>query len=84
MNVVFEGNSQYFDVEFNQESSGWEVEFDNAKKTIYYDGEYEITPSLDEQTLETANKTMLDDVTVHQIQITRTSNPEGGLTVLIG
>ena len=84
MNVVFEGNSQYFDVEFNQGSSGWEVEFDNAQKIIYYDGEYEITPSLDEQTLETANKTMIDDVTVHQIPITRTSNPEGGLTVLIG
>lgn len=49
-----------------------------------YDGDYEVTPRLTVQTLETLNKMMLDDVTVHEIPITSTSNPQGGQTVLIG
>lgn len=49
-----------------------------------YEGEYEVTPRLTEQMLETQNKRMLDDVTVHEIPVTRTSNPQGGQTVLIG
>lgn len=49
-----------------------------------YEGEYEVTPRLYEQTLATENKTMLNDVTVYEIPITRTTNPTGGLTVLIG
>ena len=49
-----------------------------------YDGSYEVTPRVYAQTLSTDNKLMEDDVTVHEIPVTRTSNPEGGLTVLIG
>lgn len=49
-----------------------------------YTGEYEVTPRLYEQTLATENKTMLNDVTVYEIPISRTTNPTGGLTVLIG
>ena len=49
-----------------------------------YDGAYEVIPRMYMQTLETTNKRMRDDVTVHEIPVTRTSNPEGGLTVLIG
>lgn len=49
-----------------------------------YTGDYEITPSFEEQTLYTSGKKMSDDVTVHEIPIVRTSNPQGGWTVLIG
>ena len=49
-----------------------------------YVGPYEVTPRLYEQTLATENLTMLNDVTVYEIPITRTTNPIGGLTVLIG
>lgn len=50
-----------------------------------YDGSYEVTPRLhDPVTLETAEKLMQDDVTIHEIPITRTSNPQDGITVLIG
>ena len=52
--------------------------------TIPYTGEYEVTPTFDEQTLYTMGKTMSDDVTVHQIPVVRTTNPYGGQTVLIG
>lgn len=49
-----------------------------------YGGEYEVTPRLYEQYLDTDGKYMEDDVTVFEIPITRTSNPYGGQTVVIG
>lgn len=50
----------------------------------YYTGEYEVVPTFEEQTLATADKTMANDVTVHAIEVSRTSNPAGGKTVYIG
>ena len=49
-----------------------------------YDGSYEVTPRLYAQYLDTDGKLMEDDVTVYEIPVTRTTNPTGGLTVLIG
>ena len=49
----------------------------------YYDGEYEVTPKVTEQTLETADKTMRKDVTVKEIPYSETTNPDGGTTVVI-
>lgn len=51
----------------------------------YYEGEYTVTPLAWEQViLETANKTMRNDVTVEEIPYYRTSNPSGGDTIFIG
>lgn len=50
----------------------------------HYEGVYELTPSFDDQTLETKGLVMDDDVTVDAIQVSRTSNPFGGTTVYIG
>ena len=50
-----------------------------------YDGPYEITPKINtEQILETRDKRMTEDLTVHQITIAEVSNPYGGKTVTIG
>ena len=49
-----------------------------------YEGEYEVTPDFDGTTLETSGKTLSNDVTVHPITVSRTSNPSGGNTVYIG
>lgn len=49
-----------------------------------YDGAYEVTPRLYPQYLDTDGKLMTDDVSVYEIPISRTTNPTGGLTVLIG
>ena len=49
-----------------------------------FEGSYEVTPTLSEQTLATNNTHMSDDVTVHRIPITYTSNIYDGKTVLIG
>ena len=49
----------------------------------HYDGPYEIIPDFEIQTLETADKKMDNDVTVHPIPVHRTTNPYG-TTVYIG
>lgn len=49
-----------------------------------YTGEYIVEPMFEAQTLETTGKRMLDDVTVNAIEVARTSNPSGGITVYIG
>lgn len=49
-----------------------------------YEGSYQVTPTLNDQTLETEGKVMRDDLTVYAIPISRVSNPYDGITVLIG
>lgn len=49
-----------------------------------YSGDYEVTPSFTEQVLETSGMLMTDDVTVHEIPVTQTTNEYGGKTVVIG
>ena len=48
-----------------------------------YDGDYIVTPRLNEQTLATKDKNMIDDVVVKPIPIYELSN-EHGITVIIG
>jgi hypothetical protein len=45
---------------------------------------YEVTPSFEKQELETAQKVMGQNMTINPISITKTTNPSGGLTVIIG
>lgn len=49
-----------------------------------YEGSYEMTPRLYEQTLETRGKMMSDDMTIYEIPVTYTTNPTGSKTVVIG
>ena len=49
-----------------------------------YDGTYEVTPTFSRQTLNTHDKLMTDDLTVRAIEVSRTSNPQGGNTIFIG
>lgn len=49
-----------------------------------YNGDYVVTPSVNEQFLKTANKKMLDDVMIKEIPFFETSNDSGGNTVYIG
>lgn len=55
-----------------------------ASEHDYYNGEYEITPQIESQTLLTAQKYMSDDVTVKEIPYYSVSNTSGGNTVYIG
>lgn len=53
------------------------------EKAEYYDGEYEITPTVDAQTLPVAEKTMREDLTVKEIPVYDVSNTAGGTTFYI-
>lgn len=49
-----------------------------------YKGKYQVVPSVLEQTLETKNKYLIDNITVPQIPYYTVSNESGGNTVTIG
>ena len=49
----------------------------------YYDGEYKVIPSPNEQVLKTANRIMKNDVTITAIPYFDVSNNSGGSTVYI-
>lgn len=52
--------------------------------TEEYEGSYEVTPKLEEQSLPTALKVMRNDIKIKEIPITKVSNTSGGNTVIIG
>lgn len=51
----------------------------------WYDGEYDIDPDVHEAVvLATKRKTLVEDITVHKVAYSETTNPSGGTTVFIG
>lgn len=48
-----------------------------------YDGPYTVIPTVDEQKLETAQRILLEDVTVKAIPYYAVSNVSGGTTIYI-
>ena len=48
-----------------------------------YSGKYEVTPTVNGEVLETANKMMVDDVTIHAIPYQEVPNIHGGKTITI-
>lgn len=54
------------------------------EEPVYYEGEYEVIPSIEEQVLETNRKYMKDDVMVKEIPYAEVTNLANGITVTIG
>lgn len=54
------------------------------KDAIPYEGDYEVTPKVDAQTMPTKGKLMEEDVTIKSIPFFDVSNTSGGSTVYIG
>lgn len=50
----------------------------------YYDGDYEVRPTVEEQSLPTKDKLMSQDVHIEEIPYFETTNESGGYTVIIG
>ncbi len=85
MQVQAEGIVVPMDVGTDIENIGLSIGAEyHVSQAEVYDGSYEVTPRVYAQSLDTDGKLMEDDVTVHEIPVTRTSNRQGGLTVLIG
>ena len=70
-----------FDIGFEAESemSGQFDKFTevSSQEYPYYGGEYEVTPSVDEQVLETKDTIMADDLTIKSVPYYETSNVNG-------
>lgn len=49
-----------------------------------YGGDYAVTPQLTQMVLPTQGFLMRDDLTVREIPVSRVTNPQDGLTVIIG
>lgn len=82
-------NTLYVDLEMavSKETVDLDLELGYNVSSIegdIYDGEYMVSPSFEEQVLNTKNKVLTDDVTIGAINVSRISNPQGGNTVYIG
>ena len=55
-----------------------------AEELPEYDGAYDVRPALENQTIPTRGKKMVNDMTVEGIPLAAVSNPFGGVTVTIG
>lgn len=50
----------------------------------YYEGSYEVVPTVTAQQLETKQKFLVDDIVIREIPFFNVSNTAGGNTVYIG
>ena len=50
----------------------------------FFDGPYKVKPTFENQTLQTKNMAMKENVEIKPISITKVSNQSGGNTVIIG
>lgn len=67
-----------FDLDFDS------ITFIHDDASPLYEGDYEVTPRVFAQTLETSGKRMNDNVQIEPIPYYTVSNEQNGLTVIIG
>lgn len=82
----FEEKDLGFRTHFEESKQGFVTHFGEVVNAEYplYEGEYEVTPKVVPQTLETANKSMASDVVVLEIPYYEVDNAFQGQTVIIG
>lgn len=89
IDVRFSENNQCFKSIFVESNQRFEFNFGQIHTvTEYvggelYEGEYGVTPKMEEQTLLTKDKVLIEDVTIHAVPVYRVSNTSGGITVYI-
>ena len=78
----------HLDVEFVESTQTFEVEMlsgsGSGGRLPYYTGSYSVEPRKVSQTLETAGKSMRENLVVNEIYYSETSNLSGGYTAYIG
>ena len=88
--VKFLQNDRSFSTNLRSDSQKIDTEFSEFQEVSIideieaYDGPYVVTPAIDSQVLPTAQKRMIDNMTVKAIPYFQTSNPQMGETVYIG
>jgi len=86
LDIFLTESTQELDIFLDDGSQELEIEMlgGTEGRLPWYLGDYEVDPRKVEQTLETKNKSMQEDVVVHPIFYQETSNLSGGLTAVIG
>ena len=89
LEVTFSQENKLIDAELSASDTVFKADFGQVQVvTEYiggkpYEGDYAVTPKVEEQTLPTKEKVMAEDLTIKAIPIFRTSNTSGGTTVYI-
>jgi len=89
INVTFTEELTCFYAGFQENSETFDVEFDEALvryngDLAEYAGPYSVTPKTGLQTLETAQKALMENIKVFAIPYAEVSNNSGGITATIG
>lgn len=86
--ALFEENDASFPTIFEESDTTFNAYFGELIKVYddvpQYEGTYEVTPKVTEQTLPTAQKFLARDVTIEKIPYFEVSNNSGGTTASIG
>ena len=87
IDISLNESRQEYDLQLEQ--SQYDFSIDPAESILVnnysdYDGPYIVTPKIIDQTLNTRDKHMLDDVLIKEIPYYETTNVQHGLTVFIG
>lgn len=86
--TLFEENDASFVTLFETNEMVFSAEFGEVIKVYddvpQYNGAYEVTPKVNEQSLPTAQKFLARDVTIEKIPYFEVGNTSGGTTVTIG
>ena len=79
-------SENYIDIEIKPDSFllDFSIEGNKDARLPYYDGAYDVEPRKVGQVLETANKSMSEDVVINPIYYAETTNIGGGYTAVIG
>lgn len=72
------------DIESGAKVLDFSIEGNKDARLPYYDGSVLVEPRKVGQTLETANKSMSEDVVISPIYYAETTNVGGGYTAIIG
>lgn len=86
----FRQTDQKLNIDIKQNGKVFGTTFRNFQKVTekpdveYYAGTYDITPTVDEQSLETKDKYLTENVRIQEIPYFDVGNTAGGSTVYIG
>lgn len=87
IHVFFEEDYSTINTQFIQTECTFNTDFGEVilvKTDEVYTGDYNVIPRVYEQTLETKDKVMTDNVTVEVIPLSKVINLSNGYTVTIG
>lgn len=87
LKVNFDENNSCINTKFIQTNCTFNINFGEivpVRTDEVYTGEYNVIPRVYQQTLNTKNKVMIDDVSIEIIPLAKVINLSNGYTVTIG